>query len=168
VGNCAPTAEWISHQLTRPIGWKVSAFGRWAFGIGQPRRDRRGRTDIVKRAIGSIRRNVLTHVVVFGDGISRHLLRSYATYYNEARTHLSVTRRAAPRYSTSVVALSLRHLADFSLLRANDFRTGTGLNGLAGTRLRSAIVTPLSRGSSAEPGRNKGVSPDEREEDEAR
>src|SRR5713226_8870302 len=25
-----------------------AAFGRWAFGIGQPRRDRRGRTGIVK------------------------------------------------------------------------------------------------------------------------
>src|SRR5258705_5838399 len=43
-----------------------------------------------ERAIGSIRRECLDHVVVFGERHLRHLLRSYATYYNEARTHLSV------------------------------------------------------------------------------
>jgi hypothetical protein len=41
-----------------------------------------------ERAIGSIRRECLDHVVVFGERHLRHLLRSYATYYNAARTHL--------------------------------------------------------------------------------
>jgi transposase InsO family protein len=51
-----------------------------------------------ERAIGSIRRECLDHVVVFGERHLRHLLRSYATYYNEARTHLSVNRDApSPR-----------------------------------------------------------------------
>jgi hypothetical protein len=31
---------------------------------------------------------------VFGERHLRHLLRSYATYYNEARTHLSVNKDA--------------------------------------------------------------------------
>jgi hypothetical protein len=35
-----------------------------------------------ERAIGSIRRECLDHVVVFGERHLRHLLRSYATYYN--------------------------------------------------------------------------------------
>src|SRR6202043_663637 len=51
-----------------------------------------------ERAIGSIRRECLDHVVVFGERHLRHLLRSYATYYNEARTHLSVNKDApSPR-----------------------------------------------------------------------
>jgi hypothetical protein len=47
-----------------------------------------------ERAIGSIRRECLDHVVVFGERHLRHLLRSYATYYNAARTHLSVNKDA--------------------------------------------------------------------------
>jgi hypothetical protein len=31
---------------------------------------------------------------VFGERHLRHLLRSYATYYNETRTHLSVNKDA--------------------------------------------------------------------------
>src|SRR6202022_4507812 len=56
-----------------------------------------------ERAIGSIRRECLDHVVVFGERHLRHLLRSYATYYNEARTHLSVNKDApSPRTVHSV------------------------------------------------------------------
>src|SRR5258708_6466494 len=51
-----------------------------------------------ERATGSIRRECLDHVVVFGERHLRHLLRSYATHYNEARTHLSVNKDApSPR-----------------------------------------------------------------------
>ena len=51
-----------------------------------------------ERAIGSIRRECLDHVVVFGERHLRHLLRSYATYYNSARTHLSINKDApSPR-----------------------------------------------------------------------
>ena len=47
-----------------------------------------------ERAIGSIRRDCLDHVVVFGERHLRHLLRSYAAYYNQARTHLSLNKDA--------------------------------------------------------------------------
>jgi transposase InsO family protein len=51
-----------------------------------------------ERAIGSIRQECLDHFVVCGERHLRHLLRSYATYYNEARTHLSVNKGApSPR-----------------------------------------------------------------------
>jgi hypothetical protein len=45
-------------------------------------------------------------VVVFADWHLRHLLRSYATYYNEARTHLSVNKDApSPRTVHSVARI---------------------------------------------------------------
>jgi transposase InsO family protein len=47
-----------------------------------------------ERLIGSIRREVLDHVVVFGERHLRHVLLSYMTYYNKARTHLSLDKDA--------------------------------------------------------------------------
>jgi hypothetical protein len=40
--------------------------------------------------IGSIRRECLDHVVVFGEQRLRHVLSCYMEYYNAARTHLSL------------------------------------------------------------------------------
>ena len=47
-----------------------------------------------ERLIGSIRRDCLDHVVVFGEQHLRHLLNSYQKYYNEVRTHLSLQKDA--------------------------------------------------------------------------
>jgi hypothetical protein len=47
-----------------------------------------------ERLIGSIRRECLDHVVVFGERHLRHLLMSYMEYYNHARTHLSLNKVA--------------------------------------------------------------------------
>ena len=44
--------------------------------------------------IGSIRRECLDHVVVFGERHLRNLMRSYQQYYNECRTHLSLDKDA--------------------------------------------------------------------------
>jgi transposase InsO family protein len=48
----------------------------------------------VERLIGSIRRECLDHVVVFGERHLRHILLLYMTYYNSARTHLSLNKDA--------------------------------------------------------------------------
>jgi transposase InsO family protein len=48
----------------------------------------------VERLIGSIRRECLDHVVVFGERHLRHVLLSYMKYYNEMRTHLSMEKDA--------------------------------------------------------------------------
>jgi len=65
----------------------------------------------VERVIGSIRRECLNHVIIFNE---RHLLRqlkSYCTYYHEARTHLSldkqspIPRSIAPPEQGKVVAI---------------------------------------------------------------
>jgi len=48
----------------------------------------------VERLIGSIRRECLDHVVVFGESHLRHLLTKYSAYYDEARTHLALNKDA--------------------------------------------------------------------------
>ena len=47
-----------------------------------------------ERLIGSIRRECLDHVVIFGERHLRHILISYMEYYNVARTHLSLNKDA--------------------------------------------------------------------------
>jgi transposase InsO family protein len=47
-----------------------------------------------ERLIGSIRRECLDHVVVFGERHLRHALLSYTNYPNEVRTHLFLEKDA--------------------------------------------------------------------------
>jgi Integrase core domain len=56
-----------------------------------------------ERLIGSIRRECLDHVVVFGERHLRHLLQSYANYYNQARTHLSLNKDAPVSRAIQIV-----------------------------------------------------------------
>ena len=49
----------------------------------------------VERLIGSIRRECLDHVAIFGEAHSRQSLKAYAAYYNNVRTHLSLGKDAA-------------------------------------------------------------------------
>ena len=44
----------------------------------------------VERAIGSIRRECLDHLIVFNETSLRHILRSYVEYYHRSRTHLAL------------------------------------------------------------------------------
>lgn len=48
----------------------------------------------VERLIGSIRRECLDHMVVFGEAHLRRILKAYVTYYNEVRTHRSLSKDA--------------------------------------------------------------------------
>ncbi|MCH8113359.1 MAG: transposase [Proteobacteria bacterium] len=45
-----------------------------------------------ERVIGSIRRDLLDHVIVMGEAHLRQLLRAYADYYNTYRTHLGLDK----------------------------------------------------------------------------
>ena len=47
-----------------------------------------------ERLIGSIRRECLDHIVVLGEKHLRRILKSYAGYYNETRTHRSLDKDA--------------------------------------------------------------------------
>ena len=44
----------------------------------------------VERLIGSIRRESLDHLIVFGEAHLRAVVKAYASYYNEMWTHLSL------------------------------------------------------------------------------
>ena len=47
-----------------------------------------------ERLIGSIRRECVDHIVVWGEGHLRWILRAYARYYNDIRTHRSLNKDA--------------------------------------------------------------------------
>jgi transposase InsO family protein len=107
-----PTAEWISRQLTEACGWEATpdyivrdrdcVYGKTylrrlrAMGIrDRPTAPRSPwQNAYAERLIGSIRRELLVHVIVFGERHLRQVLSSYMTYYNEARTHLSLNKDA--------------------------------------------------------------------------
>jgi putative transposase len=50
-----------------------------------------------ERLIGSIRRECLKHVVVFGERHLRRILTAYFAYYHRARTHLALDKDAPDR-----------------------------------------------------------------------
>jgi transposase InsO family protein len=107
-----PTAEWIANQLTEACGWEQiprylirdrdqaygAIFVRRVRSIGI--RDRPTsfcspwQNAYAERLIGSIRRECIDHVVVFGERHLRHVLLSYQDYYNATRTHLSLNKDA--------------------------------------------------------------------------
>jgi transposase InsO family protein len=107
-----PTAEWIANQLTQAIGWEPAprylirdrdaaygeVFARRVRSLGIRDRPTSPRSPWqnghAERLIGSIRRECVDHVVVIGEDHLRHLLLSYKSYYNEARTHLSLNKDA--------------------------------------------------------------------------
>ena len=107
-----PNAQWIAQQLTEAYGWKETpryivrdrdcAYGEavirriGAMGIRDRPTSARSpwQNGYAERLIGSIRRDCLDHVVVFGERHLRHLLSSYQKYYNELRTHLSLQKDA--------------------------------------------------------------------------
>jgi transposase InsO family protein len=107
-----PSAHWIARQLTEAYGWQqapryivrdrdcvygVVVIQRLrAMGIRDRPISPRSpwQNGYSERLIGSIRRECLDHVVVFGERHLRHLLNSYQKYYNEARTHLSLHKDA--------------------------------------------------------------------------
>ena len=47
-----------------------------------------------ERLIGTLRRECLDQVVIFGEAYLRRILSAYATYYNQARTHLALQKDA--------------------------------------------------------------------------
>ena len=107
-----PTAEWLANQLTEACGWEQiprylirdrdraygEIFVRRVRSIGIRDRPTSFRSPwqngIAERLIGSIRRECIDHVVVFGERHLRHVLLSYKDYYNATRTHLSLNKDA--------------------------------------------------------------------------
>jgi transposase InsO family protein len=107
-----PTAEWLTRQITEAFPWdKVPRYlirdrdqiygsivtrRMRAMGIrdkpiapGSP-----WQNGFAKRLIGSIRRECVDHFIVLGEGHLRCILRTYARYYNNIRTHRSLDKDA--------------------------------------------------------------------------
>jgi transposase InsO family protein len=51
----------------------------------------------VERLIGTLRRECLDHVLIFGERHLHQVLRLYSLYYNETRTHLGLAKDAPIR-----------------------------------------------------------------------
>src|SRR5512139_1528251 len=107
-----PTAEWIAHQITEAFPWdeapdyiirdRDGSYGQAvtkrlaAMGIlDHPTAARSPwQNGHAERLIGSICRECLDHIVVFGEAHLRLILAAYAGYYNEIRPHLSLGKDA--------------------------------------------------------------------------
>ena len=61
---------------------------------------------IAERLIGTVRRECLDHILIFGELQLRRVLASYAACYNQTRTHLALQRRAIRR-SGAIVAIPI-------------------------------------------------------------
>jgi transposase InsO family protein len=107
-----PTAEWVARQITEAFPWDGTSgymirdrdriYGTVvtrrlrAMGI----RDKPTapaspwQNGFAERLIGSIRRECLDHIVVLGEAHLRRILRFYACYYNDIRTHRSLDKDA--------------------------------------------------------------------------
>ncbi|WP_425305032.1 integrase core domain-containing protein [Bradyrhizobium erythrophlei] len=79
----------ISHSGSRHLVWSSLLAAIRAMGIRDhpiaPRSP--WQNAYVERLIGSIRRECLDHMIVFGEAHLRRTLRGYAAYYNVSRTH---------------------------------------------------------------------------------
>jgi len=107
-----PTAEWVARQITEAFPWDMApgymirdrdrVYGTVvtrrlrAMGI----RDKPiapaspWQNGFAERLIGSIRRECVDHIIVLGEAHLRRILKSYARYYNETRTHLALDKDA--------------------------------------------------------------------------
>ncbi len=124
-----PTAEWLARQITEALPWASAptylvrdndrAYGHTfrsrvrAMGIrdrpispGSP-----WQNGYVERLIGTVRRECLDRVLIFGEAHLRRILSSYAAYYNEVRPHLALGKDAPLRRSVQrsgvIVAIPL-------------------------------------------------------------
>src|SRR6201989_251712 len=107
-----PTAEWVARQITAAFPWD-EAPGYMIrdrdriYGTVVTRRLRAmgirdkpiapaspWQNGFAERLIGSIRRECLDHIIVLGEVHLRRILKSYARYYNETRTHLALDKDA--------------------------------------------------------------------------
>ena len=107
-----PTAEWIAGQVTDAFPFDEAprhlirdrdgaygpAYTRRIRAMGIRDRPTAPRSPWqnghVERLIGSIRRESLDHLVVFGEAHLRDVLKAYASYYNKVRPHLSLDKDA--------------------------------------------------------------------------
>jgi transposase InsO family protein len=107
-----PTAEWIARQLTEAFPWNEAP--RYLirdqdaiYGTAVTRRLRAmgirdkpiapgspWQNGYAERLIGTIRRECLDHLIVFGETHLRRVVGEFAAYYNESRPHRALNQDA--------------------------------------------------------------------------
>ena len=113
-----PTAEWLARQITEAFPWTSApsylvrdndrAYGHvFTFRVGAMGiRDRPispgspWQNGYAERLIGTLRRECLDQVAIFGEAHLRRILSAYAAYYNQVRTHLAL-QKDAPFHRTA-------------------------------------------------------------------
>jgi len=126
-----PTAEWVARQLAEAFPWDeapsylirdndpvfnglvrrklrligirdrpIASYSPWQNAYSE-------------RVNGSIRRECLDHILIFGEAHLRRVMRAYVDYYNNARTHLSLGKNSPNRREVHAAGpiKSLPHLA---------------------------------------------------------
>ncbi len=125
-----PTAEWAARQIAEAFPWSDAprhlirdndaiygaVFKKKLKTMGI----RDGPTALrspwqnayVERVIGSVRRECLDHIIILSAAHLHRVLKAYAKYYNNARTHLSLEKNAPVprRVSITGVTKSIPHL----------------------------------------------------------
>jgi transposase InsO family protein len=107
-----PTAEWMARQIVEAfpcdeapeylVRDRDAVYGevvkRCLRGLGIRDRSTAPRSPwqnaYVERLIGSIRRECIDHVIVFCETHLHRIMSAYASYYNQARTHLALGKDA--------------------------------------------------------------------------
>jgi transposase InsO family protein len=124
-----PRAEWLSRQITEAFPWTSApaylvrdndrAYGHVftsrvrAMGIRDRPISPRSpwQNGYAERLIGTLRRECLDQVVIFGETHLRRILSAYTAYYNQARTHLALEKDAplhrAVQRSGTIVAIPI-------------------------------------------------------------
>jgi transposase InsO family protein len=113
-----PTAEWVAQQITEAFPWgeapryvirdqdavygaavarRLRAMGirDKPIALGSP-----WQNGYAERLIGTIRRECLDHMIVFGQAHLQRTLTEFAAYYNQIRTHRSLGMDAPLRRAT--------------------------------------------------------------------
>jgi transposase InsO family protein len=106
-----PTAAWVVQQLRETFGLDIkprhlifdrdSIFSAHvlstveSFGIKPTRTAYRSpwQNGVAERWVGSVRRELLDHVIVMSERHLRRLLREYIAYYHDDRTHLGLDKQ---------------------------------------------------------------------------
>src|SRR6201981_187196 len=107
-----PTPEWVAGQITEAFPWDEAPYylirdrDRIYGSVVKRRLRAMGIRDkptapaspwqngFAERLIGSIRRECLDHIIVFGEAHLRRTLKCYADYYNNFRTYRSLNKDA--------------------------------------------------------------------------
>ncbi|MFY9624295.1 MAG: integrase core domain-containing protein [Rhodoplanes sp.] len=107
-----PTAEWLAQQIIEAFPWETApaylvrdndgaygpVFKRRVRAMGIRDRPTSPRSPwqnpYAERLIGTLRRDCLDHVVIFGARHLHRVLTAYSCYYNQTRTHLSLYKDA--------------------------------------------------------------------------